>query len=695
MIKGRFRELLIHTGFISFLIWMLVVLAFPAGFSRYRVRHIAEKYSPGRTILFYDDLDSDGNSEGISFDLNDLKQTKIIVSRDDKIVDQYDLRYQPVDAIRSFTGDYNNDNCKELYVFTANRDSIFMNIIDPLKSGKIILKDRFIDFRRIAEKSIDKPQIKPVTLTGKKAVKFHDLFFSISTGYSLQPRNVYRYEIQKDSLIRSPESGAALGQCTLSDINNDGRPEVLLDVVATGNQDKEFPYTDHYSWLMVLDNNLNFLFPPVRFGKNPSRLQVLPLRLKAKTCLLLFYDYFGSDDISSGFFLYDIKGNKIKEKSIVEYERTVSGIFTNERSGKGTFFFMKNRNTDIVELDSSFTILNQTRIPSVSDGDPVAVIDADNDGKNEIIFHGLDKKSFVIVRNNFKNPVTWQYPGYEGLPYITQYLKAGSKPALYLQFEDHGSLIRYERNPLFSLKYPYYLILYMVIYLFVEALARIQTYRLKMKQETEKKMASLQMRAIKNQVDPHFTLNVLNAIGSLYANESDRAKADYIFGKYARLIRQTVITSEQITVTLGEELDFVTNYIEIERFRCGNCFAYSIEKDEDIDMHIKIPRMLIHTFVENSIKYGLRCTPEGGFLKIEFQSGPDGLDIIVQDNGPGLDSDMSAEKGTGKGLKILNELIELYSRLEKVKITFTLQNIIDSREKITGTKATIRIPRGN
>jgi LytS/YehU family sensor histidine kinase len=62
-------------------------------------------------------------------------------------------------------------------------------------------------------------------------------------------------------------------------------------------------------------------------------------------------------------------------------------------------------------------------------------------------------------------------------------------------------------------------------------IARIQQYRLNLKLQTERKIASLQMKAVKNQVDPHFTLNILNAIGSLYASEMSRDKADYIFAK--------------------------------------------------------------------------------------------------------------------------------------------------------------------
>jgi sensor histidine kinase YesM len=101
--------------------------------------------------------------------------------------------------------------------------------------------------------------------------------------------------------------------------------------------------------------------------------------------------------------------------------------------------------------------------------------------------------------------------------------------------------------------------------------------------------------------------------------------------------------------------------------------------------------MLIHTFVENSIKYAIRSKSEGGALKIFLMRKDNIYQIIVEDNGPGLESQSLSSKGTGKGLIILNELIELYYKLEKVKITYTLQNIPGQGNTISGTRAIIEM----
>jgi len=207
----------------------------------------------------------------------------------------------------------------------------------------------------------------------------------------------------------------------------------------------------------------------------------------------------------------------------------------------------------------------------------------------------------------------------------------------------------------------------------------------------ENSMVSLQMKAIKSQIDPHFTLNVLNSIGSLYAVEKNREKADYIFGKYARLIRETVISSDKVIIPVAEELEFVKDYIDLERFRSDNIFDCSIDIDKNFDLQKKIPRMLIHTFVENAIKYGLKRGSGKNLLKISLRVENRNYLIEIEDTGSPGGTDPGSGSGTGKGLAIVNELIDLYYKLEKVQITYSIKNNVTPDNQIVGKKVLISI----
>ena len=693
MTRDRLKEYIAHPVFISLIIWAILILLIPPMFLKFRIKHIRDEYTSKKVWDLYVDYDKDNLSEKISIDLNDTEQTKIIFKKDNRILNQYDLKDQPADIKSVHNGDYNIDGYPECYVYTMNEDSIFLSMIDPYISRKIIINHRFIDFRRKSPQSADIPHIETVAMIETPGRRFRDLVFYINTGYSKYPRALYRYMIPGDSLVKSPVSAANPIGCIIADINNDSLPEFLLNVLATGNYDKDFPYSDEYSWLMVLDNKLKFLFPPVKYSEHPARLMVIPIKIKDKFRLIAFDENFGTDTIRSSFKLLDIKGNKIREKTIKGYESISSEIFINTDYNKNTFYFLKNRFAQIDEIDTNFQVMNTVNIPEVVSGKPLAYLDADLDGKMEYLFQGGGNKSLVISRNNFKDAVSFIYKEFQGEPVISQLVMTGRKPMLYLQFNGYCSFIQYYRNPLFYFKYPLCLALYLAVILFISMIARIQQYRLNLKLQTERKIASLQMKAVKNQVDPHFTLNILNAIGSLYASEMSRDKADYIFAKYAKLIRQTVVSSDQIVIPLAEELEFVKNYIDLEKFRCENSFDYAININKEVDLQTKIPRMLIHTFVENAIKYAIRSKSEGGLLVISLSAKDHLYQIVIEDNGPGLESSGATGKGTGKGLLILNELIELYYRLEKVKISYTLQNITGQADTITGTRAVIEVPQ--
>ena len=380
----------------------MIVLSIHPEFSKYRIEYLEDEFTGPNTYFYYDDLDFDGESEKISFDLNDSKQTKILFYKGNNLLDQYNLKYHPIIGTPYlYTNDYDNDNYKESYIFTMSEDSIFLNIIDPLKSQSYIRISRFIDLRRKDQQSDDIPQAIPVVMIESQNQKFKDLVFYITTGFSGQPRNVYRYNIVKDTLIKSPQSGATIRGCKTIDLNDDLLTEFILDVAATGNLEEDFPFSDQHSWFMILDNNLNFLYPPIKIGEYQSQLQVLPLKINNSLRLVVFYNYFGSAEISSLFCLFDTKRNKIYEKPIQDFENYHARFIVTHDINNQTFYFLKNRKSEVLELDSSFTILRSLKLPPLQSGIQLAELDANIDGKKELIFN---PSSYLASRMEFRFP---------------------------------------------------------------------------------------------------------------------------------------------------------------------------------------------------------------------------------------------------------------------------------------------------
>ncbi len=696
MRKGKLFDIIYHPAFISLIIWFVLVLFIPLSVSRYRIMLVSEEAVNPNTYIMFCDIDSDGASERISLDLGDAGQTKVIVYKGDKVMDQYNVAYQPSNIQSVYFGDYNDDTCKEIYIFTLNDNTLYLSVLDPAGQRNALIYNRQIDYWKKPSQSTDRPNFAPVGMIVNSVMQSKDLIFFISTGYSVQPRNLYRYIISSDSLIKSPQSFATINQCIMAEIPGISSDYTfLLSTQATGNVDETPPYSDLHSWLMVLNGDLEFSFNPVNIGVYPSILQAIPLNVRGKTMFLLMHDYFGTDDTKSMFYIYDHNGNKIKEKEIEDYEPVFSNIFPNESDEGKTFFFLKNQDGVVVQLDTTFNTIDTYTLPALASGKPIACLDADMDGSKEYFFLGRGYRSLVVSKENFRDAVEYSLQEESSNYILSPLLTHENDPLIYIQSERHGQFISYEKNPFFYLRVPFLIAVYLFTLLFISILYRIQKHRIELRLATEKELASLQMRAIKNQIDPHFTLNVLNSIGSLYHTEASRQKADYIFGKYATLIRQTVISSDKVIITLEEEVDFVRNYIDIECFRFDNSFEYSINIDSAVDLEVKIPRMLIHTFIENSVKYGLRRRAEGGKLKLEIRQNAGTVAIMIEDNGPGLSVSRKDPQGTGKGLNIVNELTDLYYRLEKIRITSSLNNIEGPKGEILGTRATILLPLNN
>jgi hypothetical protein len=692
MNRERIKEFLSHPLFISLIIWIVILIFIPDLFQRYRTKMVKTVATGALTRYYFSDIDNDGTSERFSIDLSDASQTKVMITRNEKVIDQFNFRYQATGWADFFAGDYNNDGIKECFLFTRSNDSIFLSVFDPVRLRKTIIDKGFVDDTYDSPKSTNRPYVVPVGMERVNGKPNIDFLFYITAGFSLRPRKVYLYSAETDSLIKSPLSAANITGCKPFDLNGDGFNEFILSTSASNNYHDYTPYSDSSSWLMVLDKRLQFMFPPVKFKGYPSRLNPIPLKIRGKCYLAIFHDYFGTEQINSSFYLYDIRGNKIKETDAGSYEISWSQIYSAPDPAEGKFYFLRNRDGEMDEVDPDLKVIAKSSIPPLESGFPIGLMDADSDGEKEYLFSGAGHNSVVILRQNFRYPVTFNTGGSQPVVCISEVLEPEKHKLVYLQYSEAGIFFQYSKNPFYYFKYPLYLLSYLLVFLFIRGMLGIQEYRLKLKSATEKKIASLQMKAIKNQIDPHFTLNILNAIGSLYSSEKDKEKADYVFSKYARLIRDTVISSDQVVISLSDELDFVKNYVDLERFRSNNSFSIEMTTGKEVDTSVKIPRMLIHSFVENAIKYGVRKRESGGILRITSQGMDKKIVITIEDNGPGIDAADNNHLGTGKGLSIVNEMTDLYFRLERARISYKLRNITHPDGTVAGTRAVIEIP---
>ena len=207
--------------------------------------------------------------------------------------------------------------------------------------------------------------------------------------------------------------------------------------------------------------------------------------------------------------------------------------------------------------------------------------------------------------------------------------------------------------------------------------------------ELENHLLSLEQKALRLQMNPHFIFNVLNGIKAM--GPSNPTKMNATINSFATMLREVLYNSRKEQISLEQEIKTLKNYIEVELLMAPTPFRYDIRLLSDINSEeILIPPMLIQPFVENSIRHGILKSTKEGVLGIEFKTDEDFLYCTITDNGPGVFESQKTKTATdhqSMALTVTQERIESLSG----KNALHMEEII-SDETIQGTKVSFKIP---
>jgi LytS/YehU family sensor histidine kinase len=163
--------------------------------------------------------------------------------------------------------------------------------------------------------------------------------------------------------------------------------------------------------------------------------------------------------------------------------------------------------------------------------------------------------------------------------------------------------------------------------------------------QLETELLSAHLNVLKMQLHPHFLFNALNSISSLMY--TDVGAADRTVARLADFLRQTLRTIDTQEVTLQEEINFLTLYLDIERTRLRDRLEVCLDADEGARVAL-VPHLILQPLVENAIRHAIAPRVDGGSVTILARRCGDRLHLVVSDDGPGLQGDPST---TGLGLR--------------------------------------------
>jgi LytS/YehU family sensor histidine kinase len=216
------------------------------------------------------------------------------------------------------------------------------------------------------------------------------------------------------------------------------------------------------------------------------------------------------------------------------------------------------------------------------------------------------------------------------------------------------------------------------------------------KNELLRKVDNLEQKALLAQMNPHFIFNSLNSIQSfLLFNENELAERYLI--KLSQLIRMTLTNSRESEITVQQEIDVLTKYLELEKMRFKDRFDFEMDialsKEE---LNLFVPPMLIQPFIENSIIHGFKQLNQGGLINLSFKTIHDRKLIVeVTDNGLGyLKNKSNPKDSTHKsyGTQITSERLSLFKEKYDSEFDFSIEILKDENGNPKGTKVVISIP---
>lgn len=220
------------------------------------------------------------------------------------------------------------------------------------------------------------------------------------------------------------------------------------------------------------------------------------------------------------------------------------------------------------------------------------------------------------------------------------------------------------------------------------------------REEFAKRLANMEMNALRAQMNPHFIFNCLNSIDSfIIKNETHKASA--YLNDFARLIRLMLQNSRNNLVSLQDELEALELYLQMEQLRFSQKFNYDIQVSADIPLAAThIPPLLIQPYVENAIWHGLLHKQNGeiGKVLVLVKLLEDRLHVTITDNGVGRAkaAELKARRKTAHkpamGMQITAGRIELINQLYQTCASVRTLDLMDSEGQPAGTQVLLLIP---
>ena len=524
-----------------------------------------------------------------------------------------------------------------------------------------------------------------------------ELVIIIAAGYSEQPRRLYAYDFKTKTLIKSPVFGFSPTQLSFTDLDADGNTEIISTNISYENIEKHtgIPYNDYVRWFTIFDHNLEYEYGPVNMGKGSGSVTPFIFNYKPIPKILISVVN-NKSNLPYSFYTFDSKSLK-PTPVIPEFEKEKKLNFFKYFEMEKSFMAIANEVTGELQLlnpENDFSVYKKYKLlPNLVYRNSIDIF---GDKNPEHIFRCSinGKQILVIYTSTFNDYTEFNIPDkYNSIKNITTNTTSNNIKHLILQLDDDIIELNPNLDQFYLLKeIGFYSLIFGMYSLFIWFIMYMQKKILHLRYQSKQTIAELKLKTIRNQLDPHFIFNTINAIGAAILKE-DKKTAYNNFSLFSKFIRSTMLYSDVMSRSLEAEIEFTAQYLKMEKFRYRDKFDYYINIEEKINMKQEIPGMIIQTFAETAISNGLMHRKKEGKLHIRIGSKDKNILIATfEDNGVGIKASEKFNKQKAfKSLKTMNEFINIFNDLYKTNITYEMIDLNKS-EEYPGTLATVIIP---
>ena len=175
------------------------------------------------------------------------------------------------------------------------------------------------------------------------------------------------------------------------------------------------------------------------------------------------------------------------------------------------------------------------------------------------------------------------------------------------------------------------------------------------KKEFENAQLTSELRFLKAQINPHFLFNTLNNLYYLAVNQSPNTPE--VISKLSLMMRYLLHDSNHNLVPLSKEIEYMKNYISLEKLRFNEEIPIEFETKGNMDGH-RIAPLIIFTFLENAFKHGVSSSSKNSWIKIQMEV-KDNIFFYHISNSKIRESEKTVTEKSGIGLQNVRRRLDL------------------------------------